>query len=100
MPGAAAGTHGLACEGKEHTSIVTTGESRITGIPCAMVLTVSFVLSPGTGLYCPRHRRDAKHRRQLGASVGAPEPHGFAVRKCIVRLMMPLRPSHSASRRS
>jgi hypothetical protein len=25
-----------------------------SGIPCAMVLTVSFVFSPGTGLCCPR----------------------------------------------
>jgi hypothetical protein len=25
-----------------------------SGIPCAMVLTVSFVFSPGTGLSCPR----------------------------------------------
>jgi hypothetical protein len=46
MPGASANTHGLACDEKKHTSIVTTGESRITGIPCAMVLTVSFALSP------------------------------------------------------
>ena len=27
--------------------------SRTSGIPCAMVLTLSFVLSPGTGLSCP-----------------------------------------------
>ena len=31
------------------------------GLPCAMVLTVSFVLSPGTGLSCPR-RRAARDR--------------------------------------
>jgi hypothetical protein len=46
MPGASASTHGLACDEKKHTSVVATGESRITGIPCAMVLTVSFELSP------------------------------------------------------
>jgi hypothetical protein len=63
---------------KEHTSIVTTGESRITGIPCAMVLTVSFALFPGTGLCCPRHRRIII--RELDTSVGVPEPHDFAVR--------------------
>jgi hypothetical protein len=39
-------TRSLVRDEKEHTSIVTTGSSRITGIPCAMVLTVSFVLSP------------------------------------------------------
>jgi hypothetical protein len=35
---------------------------------------------PVTGLFCHRHRRDAKHHRQLSASVGAPGPHDFAVR--------------------
>jgi hypothetical protein len=34
-----------------------------------------------TGLCCHHHRRDAKHHRQLDASVGASGPHGFAVRK-------------------
>ncbi|HTO64418.1 MAG TPA: hypothetical protein VMM15_24560, partial [Bradyrhizobium sp.] len=28
------------------------------GIPCATVLTVSFALSLGTGLYCSHHRRN------------------------------------------
>jgi hypothetical protein len=45
-----------------------------------MVLTVSFVLSPVTGLYCHRRRRDAEHRRQLDISVGMSGPHDFAVR--------------------
>ena len=45
-----------------------------------MVLTAYTALSPGTGLSCPRHRRDAKHRRQLDTSVGVSGPHGFAVR--------------------
>jgi hypothetical protein len=39
-----------------------------------------YVVSPVTGLFCHRHRRDAKHHRQLSASVGAPGPHDFAVR--------------------
>src|SRR3954468_21205638 len=43
-----------------------------------MVLTVSFVLFPVTGLVC--HRRQRKYFRQLDASVGASEPHDFAVR--------------------
>jgi hypothetical protein len=46
-----------------------------------MVLTAYFALSPVTGLVCHRHRRDAKHHRQLDASVGASGPHDFAVRK-------------------
>src|SRR2546421_9267559 len=43
-----------------------------------MVLTVSFVLFPVTGLVC--HRRQRKYFRRLDASVGASEPHDFAVR--------------------
>jgi hypothetical protein len=46
-----------------------------------MVLTVSFALSLVTGLSCHHHRRDAKHRRQFDASVGASGPHDFAVRE-------------------
>ena len=46
MPGASASTHGLACDEKEHTSVVTTGTPKRSGIPRAMVLTVSFVISP------------------------------------------------------
>src|SRR6202021_1582467 len=49
--------------------------------PRAMVLTVSSALSLVTGLVCHHRRRDAKHHRQLDASVGASGPHGFAVRK-------------------
>src|SRR5215472_7100347 len=44
-----------------------------------------YVISPVTGLSCHRHRRDAKHHRQLDASVGAPGPYDFAVRKDIAR---------------
>ena len=50
-----------------------------TGLPCAMVYGL-YVLSPVTGLFCHRHRRDAEHHRRLSASVGAPGPHDFAVR--------------------
>ena len=50
-----------------------------------MVLTAYFALSPVTGLVCHRHRRDAKHHRQLDASVGASGPHDFAVRVSAVR---------------
>jgi hypothetical protein len=37
-------------------------------------------LSPVTGLSCHRRPRDAKHHRELDASVGASGPHAFAVR--------------------
>jgi hypothetical protein len=48
-----------------------------------MVLTVSFVLSPVTGLFCHRHPRNAF--RELDTSVGASGPHDFAVRISIIR---------------
>jgi len=57
----------------------TTVTPESPGIPRAMVLTVSFVLFPVTGLCCHRHRWNLF--RQLDASVGASEPHDFAVRK-------------------
>ena len=54
MPGVQC-TRSLACELKKHASEVTTGSPNGSGIPCAMVLTVSFVLAPETGLGCLRH---------------------------------------------
>ncbi len=54
MPGARC-TRGLVCRcaRKEvHTSIQV--QRRQSGIPCAVVGTVSFALSSGTGLSCPR----------------------------------------------
>jgi hypothetical protein len=49
MPGARC-ARSLACKIKKHTSIVTTVTPERPGIPYAMVLTVSFVLSLVTGL--------------------------------------------------
>jgi hypothetical protein len=54
------------------------GHTGSPGIPCAMVLTVSFVLSPVIGLSCHRHLRDTS--RKLDAGVEASGPHDFAVR--------------------
>jgi hypothetical protein len=48
-----------------------------------MVLTVSFVLSPVTGLVCHRHLRNTF--RKLDTSVGASGPHDFAVRFSLAR---------------
>jgi hypothetical protein len=59
-----------------------------------MVLTVSFVLSPVTGLVCHRHRRNCL--RQLDASVGASGPHDFAVREPAPFVCAPPRPPHPA----
>jgi hypothetical protein len=93
MPGARC-ARSLACKIKKHTSKVTTVTPVSPGIPRAMVLTVSFVLSLVTGLSCHHRQRDAKHRRQLDASVGASGPHDFAVRLTRVRLSAPKRPPH------
>src|ERR1035441_7961355 len=49
-----------------------------------MVLTVSFALSPVTGLCCHRRPQETCKKlasRELDASVGASGPHDFALRK-------------------
>src|ERR1700687_5900002 len=56
MPGARR-TRSLVCKCRKHTSVVTTVAPEHPAFPHAMVLTVSFVLSPVIGLYC--HRRPA-----------------------------------------
>jgi hypothetical protein len=101
--GCAARTRSLACEIKKHTSVVTTGTPTSTGIPRAMVLTVSFALSPVTGLSCHRRSRGVSGPlgptspvRKLDASVGASGPHDFAVRACAARLAS--QPASTASR--
>jgi hypothetical protein len=50
-------THGPPATKKQ--AAVTTGSAGSTGIPCAMVLTVSFGLSPVTMLGCHRQPQDA-----------------------------------------
>jgi hypothetical protein len=87
-------TRSLACEIIKHTSVVTTGTPVSPGLPCAMVLTVSFVLSPVTGLSC--HRRLANCFAKLDASVGASGPYDFAVRQKRSRLQHYRRPPHPA----
>jgi len=84
------------CIGRKHT-VVTTGGAGSSGLPCAMVLTAYIVLSPGTGLSCPRHFRELPSRK-LSASVGALGPHDFAVRESVARLATPPRPPHPAPR--
>src|SRR4051812_10821066 len=77
MPGAQC-ARSLACKIKKHTSIVTTVTPDSPGIPYAMVLTGSFVLSPVIGLVVTV--AGGKHFHQLDASVEASGPHDFAVR--------------------
>ncbi len=81
MPGARC-TRGPVCALRStRTAHEHTGEAEAVRHPLRNGFTAYFALSSGTGLSCPRHQRDAKHHRQLDASVGAPGPHGFAVRK-------------------
>jgi hypothetical protein len=61
-----------------------------------MVLTVSFVVSPETGLCCLRPQRDAKHHRKVDTSVGVSGRYDFAVRRQRIRLVRHPRPSHPA----
>ena len=69
MPGARC-TRSLACDRRKHTSVVTTVTPVSPGIPRAMVLTVSFVVSPETGLCCLRHRRDDNIIANLTSASG------------------------------
>src|SRR6059058_1818989 len=77
MPGARC-ARSLACKNKKAHEVVTTGSPETPGIPRAMVLTVSFALSPVTGRCC--HCRQQVTTCQLDASVGASGPHDFTVR--------------------
>ena len=82
MPGARCARSRAWCV--VNTRVSHHGHTGTPGIPRAMVLTVSFVLSPVTGLVC--HRRQRSCLRQLDTSVGASGPHDFAVRESAVRL--------------
>jgi len=95
MPGASR-TRSLACRMRKHTSIVTTGSAGASRHSPRNGFTGSFVLSPATWLCCHRHRRDAKHHRQLDTCLGVSGPHDFAVHIGIARLATPIRPSHPA----
>src|SRR3954447_5656530 len=65
-------------QSKKAYELVTTGKPDDPAFPHAMVLTVSFVISPVIGLCC--HRRFARLSAELDASVEASGPHDFAVR--------------------
>jgi hypothetical protein len=72
---------------KKHDELVTTGSPETPGLSLRNGFNGYFVLSPVTGLFCHRHRRNSF--RQLDTSVGASGPHDFAVR-------VELRPSCAA----
>ncbi len=90
MPVAPAASRALGI-GRTHTSKRV--HRNHPTFPHAMVLTVSFALSPVTGLVCHRRLRiksclspvGPTRLRKLDASVGASGPHDFAVRCNISR---------------
>jgi hypothetical protein len=90
MPLAPAASCALG-SGRTHTSIRVPRNHPT--FPHAMVLTVSFELSPVTTLVCHRHPRiksclspvEPTQLHELDASVGASGPHDFAVRSNISR---------------
>jgi hypothetical protein len=81
-------------KGSKAHELVTTDPPEHPAFPHAMVLTVSFALSPVTGLSC--HRRLADNSAKLDASVGASGPHDFSVRKLAHSSARRLRPPHPA----
>ena len=103
MPGAWC-ARSRACS-LESTRVSHHGHTGTPGIPRAMVLTVSFVLFPVTGLVCHRRLRGVSGPlgltsplHKLDASVGASEPHDFSVRVSALRPKAHQRPPHLAPR--
>ena len=70
---------------REHASSSPQVSQKRSGIPCTMVLTVSFVVSLVIGLSCHHRPREALASQELDASVEASGPHDFAVRIRAVR---------------
>ena len=76
-------TRSLVCEVKKHTSVVTTGTPKQSGIPCTMVLAAAPRSPRCLGLVSHRRLRIA---RKLDPSVEGTGPHGLTVRAGIARL--------------
>jgi len=96
MPGAQC-TRSRACS-VESTRVSHHEYTGITRHSRTRRFTAYIVLSPGTGLFCPRRSRGNRFPQKLGASVGAPGPHDFAVRIRRIRLLRHQRPPHPVSR--
>jgi hypothetical protein len=86
-------THGPPANKKQAASPQVRAEQ--PGLPCAMVLTVSFVLSSVTIAWLPPSPvRRGKRLHALDACIGASGPHDFVVRMSSIRLAPLARPSH------
>ena len=83
MPGAGR-TRSLACKNKKQASIVTTGQPKSLGTPCAMVLRLLRALPGVSGLLASVARGIIT--RELDPSVEGTGPHGLTVRTGVHRL--------------
>src|SRR5258708_14967277 len=63
----------------------TTGTGGSSGLPCAMALRLIRDLPGDHAWLPPSPVRRETHLHDLGACIGAPEPHDFAVRCSIIR---------------
>jgi len=81
---------------KQAYELVTTGSPKLLRHSLRDGFTTYSTLSPAIGRFCHRRQRNAKHCRQLHASVEASRPRGFVVRRQRIRLVHHPRPSHPA----
>jgi hypothetical protein len=63
----------------------TTGTSRTSGLPCAMVLRLIRALLGAPGFLATVTCATLAHHHRFGISVGMPGPHDFVVRNDLVR---------------
>ena len=89
-------TRGLACNVHREHAHEHTGSAESIRPSLRNGFTAYNALSPVNGLSCHRRRRDTS--RQLDASIGASEPHAFAVRISRARQSQLLRPPHPTAR--
>jgi hypothetical protein len=79
-------------------ALATTGSPETSGFPCAVGFNGLLRALPGDRALLPPSPQSARLRAPgLSASVGAPGPHGLAVRAHASRLLPHPRPPHPAS---
>ena len=79
---------------KQAYELVTTGSPKRFRHSLRNGFTTYSALSPAIGRFCHRRQHNAKHCRQLRASVEALRPRGFVVHGRCIRLVRHPRPSH------
>jgi hypothetical protein len=95
MPGARR-ARSLACKGRKHASKSPRSRRKHPAFPAQWFYGLFRALPGDRALLPPSPVKIASHR--LDASVGAPGPHGFAVRFKRLRLKRHPRPPHPAPR--